>query len=364
MSKRITELQNWLKEKNINGAFITSTPNVFYLSNFHCEPHERLLGVFLFQEKEPFLVCPQMDAARAKEAGWGYDIVSFTDTDNSWELVKQAVEKRGVTINTLAIEKEHVNVQRYEALKALFQATFVSAEEKLHTLRMLKDEKEIAILRQAAKLADDAIEIGISCIKEGVSELDILGQIEYELKKKGVQHMSFDTMVLTGKNSALPHGVPGTTKVQKGDFVLFDLGVVVDGYCSDITRTVAFDHVSEEQERIYQTVLKGQLEAVKHSVPGTQLGQLDKYARDIIAAAGYGDYFTHRLGHGLGIDIHEFPSLNETNTMTLQKGMVYTIEPGIYVPNVGGVRIEDDIVITETGHELLTQFTKELVIVK
>lgn len=363
MNKRMELFQNWLIKKEIDGACITSTANVFYLSGFHCEPHERLLSIFMFQQEEPFLVCPKMDASRARQAGWAYDIVAFSDTDNSWELIQEAIQKRNVNIHTVAIEKEHMNVQRYEALTSLFHATFVSAEEKLQMLRMLKDEQEIAILRQAAALADEAIQIGISCIKEGVSELDILGQIEYQLKRQGVQKMSFDTMVLTGKNSALPHGIPGTSTIQKGDFVLFDLGVIVDGYCSDITRTVAFHHTTEEQNQIYQTVLKGQLEAIKHSVPGTALGHLDTYARDIITEAGYGQYFTHRLGHGLGIDVHEYPSLNETNQMLLTKGMVYTIEPGIYVPHIGGVRIEDDIAITETGHEVLTKFTKDLLIV-
>ena len=172
--------------------------------------------------------------------------------------------------------------------------------------------------------------------------------------------MSFDTMVLAGANSALPHGIPGANKMKRGDFVLFDLGVIIDGYCSDITRTVAFGEISEEQTRIYNTVLAGQLQAVEACKPGVTLGAIDNAARSVIADAGYGDFFPHRLGHGLGISVHEYPDVKAGNESPLKEGMVFTIEPGIYVPNVGGVRIEDDIYITKDGSEILTKFPKEL----
>lgn len=176
--------------------------------------------------------------------------------------------------------------------------------------------------------------------------------------------MSFDTMVLAGANSALPHGIPGANKMKRGDFVLFDLGVIIDGYCSDITRTVAFGEISEEQTRIYNTVLAGQLQTVEACKPGVTLGAIDNAARSVIADAGYGDFFPHRLGHGLGISVHEYPDVKAGNESPLKEGMVFTIEPGIYVPNVGGVRIEDDIYITKDGSEILTKFPKELQFVK
>ena len=213
---------------------------------------------------------------------------------------------------------------------------------------------------QACSLADYAVEVGCSEIQEGKTELDILAAIEYELKKKGVSRMSFATMVLTGANGASPHGTPGLTKIQKGDFVLFDLGVVVEGYCSDITRTVAYGDINDKQNEIYETVLKAQLAAIEASKPGVSCKDIDLTARSIIGDAGYGDYFPHRLGHGLGISVHEYPSVTETNSLLLERGMVYTIEPGIYVPNVAGVRIEDDVFVTETGVEVLTKFPKEL----
>ena len=176
--------------------------------------------------------------------------------------------------------------------------------------------------------------------------------------------MSFSTMVLTGKNGASPHGTPGNTKVQRGDLVLFDLGVVHEGYCSDITRTVAYGDINDKQAEIYETVLKAQEAAVRASKPGVSCSEIDLTARNIIRDKGYGEFFPHRLGHGLGISVHEYPSLTETNSLELQSGMVYTIEPGIYVPNVAGVTIEDDLLITDTGCEILTKFPKSLQIIK
>ncbi len=363
MNQRLQQLSKWLKEKEITSGFITSTPNVFYLTNFYTDPHERLLGLFVFQDEEPILICPKMEVAQAQNAGWQYEIIGYNDTDNPWQLIQRSLAKRNVTVSTLALEKEHLNVERFEQLQRLFpSATFVSAEDKLNTLRMIKDEKEISILQEAAKLADYAVEVGVEAIAEGKSELDIIATLEFELKKKGVRQMSFDTMVLTGLKTAAPHGKPGLETIKKGDFVLFDLGVIVDGYCSDITRTVVFGDISENQRQVYDTVLKAQLASIQACKPGTRVGDIDIAARSIISDAGYGEYFTHRIGHGLGIDVHEFPSMNETNDMPLQKGMVFTIEPGIYVPEIGGVRIEDDMLITADGAQTLTSFPKELII--
>ena len=196
-----------------------------------------------------------------------------------------------------------------------------------------------------------------------MSELEIVAEIEYEMKKKGVEKMSFATTVLAGAKAALPHGTPDQTKVKKGDFVLFDLGVVYNGYCSDITRTVAFGDVRKEHKKVYETVLNAQMAAVDAVKPGMTCSELDKVARNIIQEAGYGEYFTHRLGHGLGISIHEYPSVTETNNLTLKEGMVFTIEPGIYIPGQVGVRIEDDVVVTKTGREVLTKFPKSLQVI-
>ena len=365
MNQRLTKLQAWMKENEIEVSFISSSENVFYLSGFFSDPHERLLGLAVFQEEEPFLVCPGMEVHDVKKSGWNHEIIGYSDIENPWEFVHTSIKKRIKKVSKVSIEKEHMNVERFEQLTALFpSAAFVSAEEKLRQLRMIKDAKELKSIEEACALADYAIEVGCSEIKEGKTELDVLNAVEYALKKKGVTEMSFSTMVLTGANAASPHGNPGGTKIQKGDFVLFDLGVVVDRYCSDITRTVAYGDINDKQKEIYDTVLKGQLAAIEASKPGVTAAEVDLTARRIIAEAGYGEYFPHRLGHGLGISVHEYPSITETNQLMIEEGMVYTIEPGIYVPDVAGVRIEDDVFITAEGARVLTNFPKELQIIK
>ncbi|WP_223591005.1 M24 family metallopeptidase [Neobacillus bataviensis] len=365
MNQRLEKLQTWMKENDIEVSFLTSSENVFYLSGYYTNPHERLLALVVFQEQEPFLVCPAMEVHDARRSGWDHEIIGFSDIENPWDMVLNAINKRINAVAKVAIEKEHMNVERYEHLSRLFpRAAYVSAEEKLRILRMVKDAKELKIIEEACALADYAIEVGVSEIKEGRTELEVLNAVEYALKQKGVTEMSFATMVLTGANAASPHGNPGTTKIQKGDLVLFDLGVVVDRYCSDITRTVAFGDINDKQKEIYDTVLKAQLAAVEASKPGVSAAEVDLTARRIIADAGYGEYFPHRLGHGLGISVHEYPSLTETNQLIIEEGMVYTIEPGIYVPNVAGVRIEDDLFIGADGAKVLTKFPKELQIIK
>ncbi len=363
MNQRLDKLTSWLIEEHIDAAFITSTENVFYLTGFHCEPHERLLGLFVFQNEEPILICPKMEEVKVRDAGWNYRTIAYTDNDHPWEMIHHAISQYDITISILAVEKEHLNVGRYEVLREMFLETgFVSAEEKLHSLRLLKDDKELKALREAAAMADEAIEIGVASIKEGRSELEILSIVETEIKKKGINKFSFNTMVLTGENTAAPHGIPGLNKVEKGNFVLFDLGVVIDGYCSDISRTVAFGSVTGAQKDIYYSVLKAQIAALEACKPGVRIGELDQISRTIISEAGYGEYFTHRLGHGLGIGVHEFPSIIDSNNLPLEPGMCFTIEPGIYKPSVGGVRIEDDVFITKDGVEILTKYPKELII--
>ena len=365
MNQRLVKLQTWMKENGIEVSFLTSSENAFYLSGYYTDPHERLLALAVFQEEEPFLVCPAMEVHDAKQSGWGHEIIGYSDIENPWEMIHNSINKRINGVSKVAIEKEHMNVERYELLTQLFpNVSFVSAEEKLRLLRMIKDARELKIIEEACALADYAVEFGASEIKEGKTELEILNALEYALKQKGVTEMSFSTIVLTGANAASPHGNPGETKIRKGDLVLFDLGVVVDRYCSDITRTVAYGDINDKQKEIYDTVLKAQLAAIEASKPGATAAEVDLTARRIIADAGYGEYFPHRLGHGLGIGVHEYPSMTETNQLVIEEGMVYTIEPGIYVPDLAGVRIEDDIYITADGAKILTKFPKELQIIK
>lgn len=365
MVERISRLLEQLKEQNHESILVTSKANVFYLSGYYTDPHERLVGVYADHIGNPVLILPQMEKADAIKSGWTSDILGYDDQTNPWKLLASYLQGEKRLPSNVAVERDHFTLERQEFLQtALPNVTLSGAEETLRKLRLIKDQKELVIMKQAASLADFGVETGIKALAEGKTELEIVAEIEFALKKQGVREMSFSTLVLTGENTASPHGNPGQNKIKAGDMVLFDLGVVYQGYCSDITRTVAFKKVNEKQKEIYNTVLYSQIAAIQKSQVGTPAGDIDKAARAVITEAGYGEYFTHRVGHGIGVDVHEYPSMNSENTLKLTEGMSYTIEPGIYVPNVGGVRIEDEIFITKKGPELLTKHPKELQIIE
>lgn len=362
---KLQKIQQHLVEHDLSAGLITHPDNIFYISNFRTEPYERLTAILIFQEADPFIICPSMEVADVKAAGWQYDVVGYQDTDNAFEVMESAIMERISKITLLAIEKEHLSVDRYEILQERFPATqFTKLDETLHQTRLIKSDDELQHLRKAAELADFAVEVGCRELAEGKTELEVLQVIEMELRKKGVQNMAFDPIVLFGKKTASPHGVPGSQTLQKGDFVLFDLGVVYNGYCSDITRTVAFGEPSEEMKTIYNIVKEAQQSAINAVKPKAMAKEIDLAARTIIDKAGYGDCFPHRIGHGIGISVHEFPSLTFTNELELERGMAFTIEPGIYKPGLAGVRIEDDVVVTEDGVEVLTNYPKDLQIIE
>ncbi len=225
-------------------------------------------------------------------------------------------------------------------------------------MRNIKSEDEISKIRKAAELADKCIEIGVSYLKEGVTECEVVNHIEQTIKQYGVNEMSFDTMSIFGDHAASPHGTPGDRRLKSNEYVLFDLGVIYQHYCSDMTRTIKFGEPSKEAQEIYNIVLEAETSAIQAIKPGIPLKDIDHIARNIISEKGYGEYFPHRLGHGLGLQEHEYQDVSSTNSNLLEAGMVITIEPGIYVPGVAGVRIEDDILVTNEGYEVLTHYEK------
>ncbi|WP_407269013.1 M24 family metallopeptidase [Radiobacillus sp. PE A8.2] len=363
--ERINHLQEQLTKNNLDSIFITSKANVFYTSNYYTDPHERVVAIFIDNLGEPVFILPAMEQEDAIEAGWKGELITYYDHENPWQLFQAYLRKSKRMPTSLGIEKDHLTVERLEQLQTIFNnTTFINAQSLLANLRVIKDGNEYSILKQAAAFADLGVKTGIEAIKQGKSELEIVAEIEYTLKKQGVREMSFSTMVLSGTKTASPHGTPDHKKIEVGDLVLFDLGVVYNGYCSDITRTVAYKNITEQQQAIYQTVLAAQQKAIEAATIGTPVGDIDQAARQHITDNGYGEYFKHRIGHGIGIDVHEFPSMAANNTVTLKEGMCFTIEPGIYVPGVGGVRIEDEVFISENGTELLTSFPKELQIIE
>lgn len=366
LNHRLEKLSGWLKHEGVELAMIQDPANLFYLTGFECEPHERLVALFSFPGEEPFMILPELEMDRLKNSGWTHGITAYGDSDNPWHIIRSLLaDRKLLSFQRAAVEPEHLTYARAQSLLSLSpEAKLVSVSTHLGAMRVIKDETEIRAARKAARFADMAVETGIAALKPGCTELEVVARIEYEMKRQGIREMSFSTMVLFGKKSGDPHGIPGTQPLQEGDLVLFDLGVIFDGYASDITRTVAFRSISEEASRIYETVRKAQEAALAQCRPKTPMMEVDRAARQVIAEAGYGAHFPHRIGHGLGISAHEYPSLHGKNSDHLSEGMIITVEPGIYVPEIGGVRIEDDLVITADGHQVLTRFPKELQIVK
>ncbi|MCH5583781.1 Xaa-Pro peptidase family protein [Shimazuella sp. AN120528] len=363
MINRIEQIAKWLQKDNLDAAFLTSSANVFYLTHFACDPHERLLGILIFPNREPLLVCPLLEIDRVKASGWTGEVYAHQDGDNPWKWLKDHAFSHTKNNLKFAIETDHLTYGRALNMKEeLGIEVFVSIEEQIRKMRMHKTPDEMKILREAAKFADKAIQYGIDALKLGCTELEVKNQIEAKLLEQGITQMAFPTMVLFGERTALPHGEAGKRTLQKGDLVLFDLGVVVDGYRSDITRTVVFGEASEEQRRIYQAVQEANEYAIQAVLTRkvATFGQVDSVARQHIEQAGYGKYFTHRLGHGLGVEAHEYPSVSGDNSLPLAPGILFTIEPGVYVSEIGGVRIEDMVFITDDGCEVLTSSPKEL----
>lgn len=358
MNHKWTELERKMRETGINTVLITDPKHVYYLTGFLSNPHERFLGVVFQSGNEPFLILPALDEEAARAASSIQKIITHQDTDDPYQLLKSQLNG---PLGTIGLEKEQVTVARFERLQeTLSFSRYMDVGPWLRELRLRKSEAEIDKMKLAVKLIEQVLTETLHKVKEGVTENELVAEVEFQIRKLGADGPSFDSMVLSGEKTALPHGVPGSRQIRRGDLLMFDIGVYKDGYASDITRTFAVGELSEELTRIYNTVLAANEAAIAVIRPGVTFASIDKAARDVIDAAGYGPYFIHRLGHGLGIDVHEFPSVHGQNEYLLAEGNVFTVEPGIYVPGVGGVRIEDDVLVTSSGVEVLTTYPKQL----
>ncbi|MEQ6388685.1 Xaa-Pro peptidase family protein [Bacillaceae bacterium S4-13-58] len=360
---KISVLQELLDKNGEEAIFLTSRWNIFYISGYDTDPHERVVGIYVPSsiEFKPVMILPSMEVNDARQSGWSHDIIAYQDQSNPWDLFSTYLQENKQIPTQIALEKDHLTVSRQEQLKNFFpNVTWSRGDEYLQNLRVQKDKKEYTLMKQAAALADLGVKIGIESLAKGKTELEIVADIEYGLKKQGIREMSFSTLVLFGENTSSPHGTPGKNTLQDNQFVLFDLGVVFEGYCSDITRTVFYGTPTEEQKKIYEIVKEAQQFAINECKLDTPIGVIDKAARNYIEDAGYGDYFPHRIGHGIGVDVHEYPSIHQDNTLLVKEGMAFTIEPGIYIQGHGGVRIEDQIYMTDKGPEILNQIPKEL----
>ncbi len=266
----------------------------------------------------------------------------------------------------LLVESTRMTVATYNSLKGVLKATKISTDTTLdtliNTLRSIKTESEVECVVKAQRIAEDAFNHILKFIKVGITEKEIALELDFYMLRHGGDALSFETIAVSGKNSSMPHGVPSDKPIENGDFITMDFGTMTGGYHSDMTRTVAVGFATDEMKNVYDTVLKAQLNCLDNIKAGITCKDGDELARSVIKNAGYGQYFTHSTGHGVGVEIHEYPNLSPASPSILQVGNIVTIEPGIYIPEKFGVRIEDMAYITADGCRNLTNAPKDLII--
>lgn len=353
--KRIEKLKKKLTQLGLDSFLIMSPLNRRYLSGF-----TGTSGVLLITSKQSFLFTDFRYIEQATVQAPQFQIIK-----HDFPLTKtlEAVLKR-LPIESMGVESDFITYKQLKEIETNLPFIKVFPRESItESLRLVKDEVEIANIRKAAKIADSAFLSILDIIKPGMREIDVALKLEFLMRSEGATATSFETIVASGSRSALPHGVASEKVIESGDFVTMDFGCIYNGYCSDMTRTIVMGKPTERQMEIYQVVLEAQLKGLATIKAGFAANEVDARSRSYIAGKGYGEYFGHGLGHGLGLNVHENPSLSPRDNTELLCNMVVTVEPGIYIPNWGGVRIEDLVVVTLNGCENLTSANKELIII-
>lgn len=351
---RLDRLRGKMRQDNLEAYVVMAPQNRRYLSGFTGSA-----ATLLVLLEQAFLLTDfryiEQAAAQAPE----FKILKI-ERD-----VYAALASLGLELKRVGFEGDFVTFEDFNKLQeALGQAELVSAPEMATHLRSIKDPGEIGLIRQAVTVADNAFAHILHYLELGQQEDAIALELEWAMRQAGASGRSFDFIVASGWRSAMPHGVASSKQIQAGELLTMDFGAIYQGYCSDITRTVCLGEPTDKQREIYDLVLAAQLAGIQAVKPGRTGREVDEDARKLIVDAGYGEYFGHGLGHAVGLAIHEGPSLNPREDRVLEPGMVVTVEPGIYLPEWGGVRIEDMVLVTENGCEVLTQAPKDLIIIE
>lgn len=355
MNHRVMRVQEKMKPLDLDGFLITSRENRRYLTGF-----TGTFGWVLVTQKSIYLFTDFRYVEQAKMQTKGCQLVQFNQFAPVVTL-RQVMEELG--LDTLGIESDRCTVEEYELLaKQIRRKAITPLKGFVEDIRQIKDDSEIALLAQAEKIGDMAFEHVLQVIRPGMTELEIAMELEFSMRRNGADGLSFDSIVASGKRSALPHGVASDKKVEIGDFITMDYGCVYQGYCSDMTRTIALGKVDEKQETVYNLVRKAQEEALAKIHAGVIGKEIHAIAQNIFKDAGYGANFGHGLGHSVGLEIHEEPRFSPKAEEIIQENMVITVEPGLYLPDWGGVRIEDLVVVKKDGYVNLTHSPKELII--
>jgi Xaa-Pro dipeptidase len=363
--KRQANLTALLAQNGFDAIALNAGPSQTYFSGLHFHLMERPAVLLLAPKQAPVLVLPGFESGKTEDLGFELRTVTYGEDPALWQAsFNQAAEQLGAT-RRIAVEGLHLRVMELRYLEAAFPgASFEASEALIAQLRMRKDAGEIAAMQRAVEVAEAALEATLATVKVGQTEKQIAGELIQQLFANGSDPaLPFQPIVAGGPNSANPHATISDRQLQKGDLLLFDWGASVDGYLSDLTRTFAVGEISDEFKRVYEVVKLANQAGREAAKPGAPCSAVDEAAREVIEDSGFGEYFTHRTGHGLGLEGHEDPYMRAGNEMKLEPGMTFTVEPGIYFSGKGGVRIEDNVVITADGSRTLSNFPRELRIV-
>ena len=348
---KLMKLREQMQKRELDSLLVTNPYNLRFITGF-----TGTAGLALITPNDAWFITDFRYTEQAGEQVKEFKVVRAQKglIDEVARIAEEAAVER------LAFEQDYMTFATYSQYKEKLSAALEPVSGLIEKLRMVKSPEELEVLKAAAKIADDAFEHICTYIKPGMTELQVSNELEFYMRSQGATSSSFDIIVASGLRSALPHGVASDKKIEQGDLITLDFGALYNGYVSDITRTVAVGEPSDKLKEIYQVVLDSQVLALEKIKPGMTGIEADAIARDYIKSKGYGEAFGHSTGHGIGLEVHEGPGLSFRSETVLEPGMAVTVEPGIYLPGIGGVRIEDDILITETGNERLTHSSKEL----
>lgn len=363
---RLDKLRQTLQAYALDGMAINPGPSQAYLLGIPFYLFERPVVLFVAADRSPALVLPALEVTKAQSAAELLELFPYQDNPGTWPEAFAAASrylgwdnKPGLRIG---VEEERLRLLEARYIRsALPQASLVDRNPVMH-MRMRKDTQEIAHLRRAIAIAEAGLTAAIPLMKIGMSELELSAEIGLQTGRAGSEHAG-NPLVAAGPNGANPHASVSSRPLQRGDLLVIDFGAMSGGYCADLTRTFAVGEPSAENKRIHQLALEANIAGRAAARPGIPAGDVDRAARGVIESAGYGAYFTHRTGHGLGSEPHEEPYIFAENTLLLEPGMVFTVEPGIYLPGKAGVRVEDDVVITPDGAETLSTMPRDLIVI-
>lgn len=350
---RVNKVKKKLEEKNVDALLITNIYNIRYLTNFTGST-----GLALITKEKAYFITDFRYTEQAAKEAIDFDIVK--NKGLIYKEVARIVEED--QIKKLAFEETDISYAIYKQLDKLIAAELVAISGLVEKIREVKSEEEIETIQKAVEITEKAYDYILGFVKTGVTEIELANKLDFYMRKLGASGVSFDTIVASGVRSAMPHGVASDKVIEEGDMVTIDFGCIYNGYVSDMTRTFAVGDPGEKLKEVYEIVYQANKKVAELTKAGMTGAEVDAIARDYITEHGYGDEFGHSTGHGIGLEVHEGPGINFRNDNQLVVNNVITNEPGIYIPGLGGVRIEDDLVITETGNRNLMQSSKKLTI--